>query len=1177
MNISGSAEAIYKTFEKKLSDVNKKELLFNLTKNLIYTFIIIFFLTFVIVVLEAVFHFNSPVRKIFYWTFLPISVTTIVYFLINYILKRIGVLKSFDLISYSKKVGNNFTGIKDNLSNSLSLYKTYHNATSKTVFSEELIDADIYEMDEKAGKVNLSSMIDFGKLKKPVLILAASLLLNVLSFSIFPSDMFGAVRRIINYNFNFVDNELGITFDIKPGDTEVSKGEKVEVTINISSTKSDHKIEEIEFFTKQITSDEYEILSEPAVLKLTPEGNFRTVIENINTNLLYFAQFKKIRSSEYKISVTDNPIVKTFSVTVYPPEFTGIPSKTLAENEGDIYCPEGSNVYFDLRSNKILSSAGILFNNNLINFEVSGDGARGSVVIKESGSYKFVLKDEKGIESRGTQLYTVKVITDEAPKITIIEPAQTNYTLNGEREILLRARISDDFGFSKLVVGYRKLKSIAGNASAPDYNYENIPIKNLNATSLEVPYMWEISKTGLRPGESVEYFMEVTDNAGKSTRSDIRTLIYRSPEELFKKKEDQTKELKTDLKSVFEQALDINKEIEEMKKDLQKNEELGLNEERKKQMESKLENFQNNMNSTQKQLDQNMNEMQQKNMLDQKTLEQYMELQKMFNKINTPELQKMLEKLREALKKNNPDELKEALKNFKFDEEAFKKYMEKAMELLKKIENMQKFGELTKKLDDIKKEQENLKKETENSDKNDQNKMKELSDKQKDIKDQTKEFSDELKKLIDEINKMKEQMNAEDLEKLQKKMQQKNTENKMQKSSNELQQNQKNNSEKTQEEILKDLEEMNEDMQDAMTEMMDSQDMQNKLKEKLEQIKKELEEMSKKQQELKDKTDDLEKSDKSEFQENQKEQGDLQSRLSQSIDDLMNASKMGMQMSPEMGKELGNAYNKMDKAKQELGEQKKENASANQGKAKEALDNAAKMLGDMLGQMGEDGKSGKGGKKPGQGNMGQLMQRLGEIIAQQMGLNGKTGKMGQMGEDGQSGENGKKVNNGKGTSPNDLTDRQKQEMQRLSMEQLQIQKSMEQLNEELKKEQERSGDKVLGDMDEVKKEMEEIVKQLEENRYDDKLLEKQNRILSRMLDAQLSQREKDFEPKRESRPGDNVTRTSPPEIILKGPNSYNALKEDFLKLQKEGYTEDYEALITKYLMELKKIGLKENQ
>ena len=29
-------------------------------------------------------------------------------------------------------------------------------------------------------------------------------------------------------------------------------------------------------------------------------------------------------------------------------------------------------------------------------------------------------------------------------------------------------------------------------------------------------------------------------------------------------------------------------------------------------------------------------------------------------------------------------------------------------------------------------------------------------------------------------------------------------------------------------------------------------------------------------------------------------------------------------------------------------------------------------------------------------------------------------------------------------------------------------------------------------------------------------------------------------------------------------------EEDFLKLQKQGYTEEYEALITKYLMEIKK-------
>ncbi|MEO8663917.1 MAG: DUF4175 family protein [Ignavibacteria bacterium] len=1169
MTITKSPAAIYESFEKRLTAVNKKELLFNLTKNLLYTFIIFLSVAFVLIVLEAIFHFDSPVRKIFYWTMLASSVTTLVYFLSNYFLKRAGVIRPLDLISYSKKIGNNFGEIKDRLANSLSLYRSYAKANTGTIFSNELMTADINEIDEAAGNIELGSVIDFKTLKKPALVLLAAVLLYVISFSIFPSTMFGSVKRILNYNYNYIDNELGISFDVTPGDVEISKGDKVNVIINVNSNKSDFKPGEIEFYTKQITSDEYELLSDPVELKVTPEGNFRTTIENINTNLLYFAQYKNIKSSEYRISVSDNPIVKSFVVSIYPPDFTGIPSKTLAENEGDIYCPAGSTVYFDIKTNKTLSSAGILLNNVPVSFEVNGEHAKGSVIIKENGSYKFFLKDEKGNENKNSNFYTIKVIGDEAPEITIIEPAQTNYVLNGEKDILLRARISDDYGFSKLVLGYRRVRSLTGNASAPGFTYENITIQNPNATSIEIPYVWDLSKLGLRSGETVEYFMEVTDNTGKSTRSDIRTLQYKSLAEILKKKENDTKELTTELKSVEEQMQDIQKEIEEMKKDVQKNEELGLNEERKKQMENKLDNFQKNMNSTQNKLEKNMNEMQEKNMLNQKTLEQYMELQKMFNKINSPELQKMLEKLREALKKNNPDELKEALKNFKFDEEAFKKYMEKAMELLKKIENMQKFGKLTEKLDEITKKQEDLKKETENSEKNNKDKMNELSDKQKDITEKTKDFNEELKKLIDEINKMKEQMSAEDLEELKKKMEQNKTENKMQKSDDQLQKSQKENSEKTQEDIMKDLNEMNQQMQDAMSKMMDSQDMNNKMMEKLKDIKKQLEELSKKQKELRDKTDELNKSDKEEFKENQKEQNSLQNSLSQSIDDLMNMTKMGMQISPEMGKELGNAFNKMDEAGKELGSENKEKASNKQGLAKQSLDNAAKMLGDMLGKMGQDGKEGKSGKggKPGQGDMGQMMKRLGDIIAQQMGMNGKSGKMGQNGQHG---------NDGKGKSPNEMSDGDKQEMQRLSLEQEQIKKSLEELNQELKKEQERSGDKVLGDLDEVKKEMEEVVKELQENRVDDKLIEKQNRILSRMLDAQLSQREKDFEPKRESKPGDDVVRTSPPQIVLQGPNSFNALKEDFLKLQKEGFTEDYEALITKYLLELKRNGVKEN-
>ena len=1152
--------SLVSTLEKRIQQVYNKELLFNLAKGFLFAAIFFFSLAFIFVLLEAIFHFGITARKVLYWSFISTSVTTFVYILLNYIFKKLGVLKPLQVIPYSKQVGEKFPEVKDRLSNSLFLVNNHEG----TNFSNELVNANIEEVYSSSEKIDLLGYVSFSNLKKSFLLFLGIICVWIASFGIFPNTMFGSVNRLVNYNYNFLLNDLGITFIVTPGNVEISKGENVNVKVLINTTKP-IDIQEITLVKKEITKDGSEILSDKRDLRVSADKSFNAVLENINNDVIYYVEYEGVSSDEFRIKTNDNPLVKNFKITITPPEFTGMPSKTLAENVGEIYCMQGSKVHFEIKSNKALLEAGIYLEDKLVNFTVSGESVSGEITANTNAVYKFYLKDKNGAANRNAVIYNIKVIPDEPPSITIVEPEQSNVVLTGERDILLRTRISDDYGFSTLKLAFKKSNSANNTASANNFTFVNIPIQNLNARSLEIPYVWNLPS--ISSGQTLEYFLEVTDNTGHSVKSDTRTLTYRSLTDALKNTENLNKELKTDLNNSLQNLNDVQKELQELKKEAQRNEDLGLNDPKQKQaLENKLNNLQENLNSTQKKLDQSINEMKQRNELSEKTLEQYMELQKMYNKINTPELQEMLKKLQEALKKNNSEELKDALKNTKFDEEAFKKYLEKVMELMKKIENMQKFGELTQKLDEITKKQDELKNETKSSDKNDQNKMNELSEKQKDIKEQTKEFNEELKKLIEELKKQKE-MSAEDLEKLQKKMEQKQIENKMDKSSKDMDKGDKNSSEDKQEEISKDLNEMNNEMQDAMESMMDSQSQQKKMIDNMKQIQKDLQELSKKQGELKDKTEELSKTEKQEFDKNKNEQGNLQKNLSKTIDDIMNLSKSGIPIKPEMGKELGNAFNKMDKAGEELGKQNKDEATGNQGDAKSSLDKAGDMLGDMIdkmGQQGKDGKDGKDGKggKGQQGRMGDLMQQLAQMIQQQQGLNGQMGKMGKNGKEGKDGEGNEQSGEGQ------LSEKQKGDMQRLQMEQQQISKSLDQLNEELKKEQERSGEKILGDLNQVQKEMQEVIKDIQDNNITDKTVEKQNRILSRMLDAQLSQREKDFEPKRESKPGSNMTRQSPPEIVLSGPGSFNALKEDILKLQKEGYTEDYEMLIMKYLQKL---------
>ena len=64
--------------------------------------------------------------------------------------------------------------------------------------------------------------------------------------------------------------------------------------------------------------------------------------------------------------------------------------------------------------------------------------------------------------------------------------------------------------------------------------------------------------------------------------------------------------------------------------------------------------------------------------------------------------------------------------------------------------------------------------------------------------------------------------------------------------------------------------------------------------------------------------------------------------------------------------------------------------------------------------------------------------------------------------------------------------------------------------------------KILGDLDRIGEDMEKVAEELQEGRLQADTRELQDRILSRMLDAQRSIRERDFAKRRESREGEDL-------------------------------------------------------
>ncbi|MCK9484963.1 MAG: hypothetical protein M0R34_11440, partial [Candidatus Marinimicrobia bacterium] len=138
-------------------------------------------------------------------------------------------------------------------------------------------------------------------------------------------------------------------------------------------------------------------------------------------------------------------------------------------------------------------------------------------------------------------------------------------------------------------------------------------------------------------------------------------------------------------------------------------------------------------------------------------------------------------------------------------------------------------------------------------------------------------------------------------------------------------------------------------------------------------------------------------------------------------------------------------------------------------------------------------------------------------------------------------------------------------LQQLAARQQRIRQSLEKLREEM---QQGSSTKQSGDLGGVAKDMEEVIKDLQNNQVLRRTLERQQKILSRLLDAQKSLRTQDFKEERQSKTGEQIVRISPDGLPADLGERHTLLRENLEKALRDGYSKEYESLIRRYFEEL---------
>ena len=1120
-----NTESIYNTITSRLAAVRRKEDLARALHGLLSA---VFFLVggvLIAVFLEELFYLAPPGRTILFWLIALGTAGLLLWRAGIPLLRLAGLMKAESDEATAARVGRAFPSIKDRLVNILQLYRERAAAAraGMPIYSVELIEASFEDLRRDAGPIDFTSVVSFagsGRLSK---FLGITLGVAVLLFVIFPTPFFGSAYRLWNYSRVFAAPSP-FRLVVLPGDRDVVKGENVNVIVRVEG-EPQKQIVLISRPEGQTTDDEH-------TLEPSASGDFRYEFNALKSTTRYSARSGDVRSEEYVLTVADRPIVRLLRVGLTFPSYTGLPGRELDDNTGDVTALKGTKIVFSVEANKELAEAAVVFSDSSrLTLAVNGARASATSVLMKDRTYHLFLKDKDGVMNAEPIEYTLRTIPDAYPTVSILMPGM-NLDITENSTVPLLIKITDDYGFSKLRLAYKLVQS-RYEQPASDFTYVPIPLPRSIGIEGNAAYTWVLDGLHLAPEDVVSYYAEVFDNDNisgpKSALSEVFSIRLPSLDEVFADVDKGHEMSLETMKEVQKDAEQSRKDLEDLQREMLKNrQKLDWQDQKKaEELVKKYTEMQQKMNEVKQTVDKMVEQMQKNQVLSPETLQKYQELQQLMQEMNSPEFAEAMKKLQQSMQQVNPEALKQAMQQFSFSEENFRKSIERTMNLLKRIQIEQKVDEAVKRAEELQKRQEDLQRRTDRMDAQDRKTAGDLAKEQKDLQAQMAEMQKQLEDLQKKMEEFPGEMPLAEMEKLNKDLQQSGLEEQLGQIAQQLQQEQSQQAMQNQQQALQKMGKLSQQLQSMKQALQQNQ--QRQIVNEMRRTTQDLLDLSRRQEALKNESRALEPNSP-QFRKNAEQQMDVLRDLNKVTERLSGLSQKTFGVTPEMGKSIGDAMREMNEAMKALQERNGAAAGQQQGGAMASLNETARLVQDAMDGMMQGGGQGMG--------MSAFMQRLQQMSGQQQGINQGTRNLGSM------------------------TQQQAAEMARLAGEQGMVRKSMEQLAREAAA----SGElkRMLGDLGNVAEEMREVQTDLAQGNVNPETLRKQERILSRLLDSQRSARERDYEKRRQSSPGQNVAGTSPGQIDLSTQEGRSRLRRDLLKALEQGYARDYEELIRKY-------------
>lgn len=1031
--------------------------------------------------------FGTTARTLLFWGLLLAALAVLVRFIAVPLFKLFRLGPVISHAEAASVVGRHFAEVKDKLLNTLQLREqATHDPRNRA-----LIEASIAQRSRELSPVPFTAAIDLTRNRRYLRYALPPIgVLLILLFAA-PSLITGPTTRLLAHGTEFLP-EAPFRFVVLDKDLRVPEGEDFELQVEMQGASIPQQVD-LEVDGKRI----------PMVK--VDATRFTHRFRNVMGAQEFHMAAEGFQSVPYTLAVEVNPMLVDLSLVLEYPPYLGMANGTTGS--GDVSVPAGTRITWSAHT-RSADRLDLVFDDTTYALQPRADD-RFSADRRFLQPHTYSLQPRNGEHMAKDPLtYRIEVVPDLYPTIQAEQKADST----SPKRLYFQGDIGDDHGFKRLVFHYGF--SAGGDSVPPELRERTVevPVDGAN-TRQKFFHFWDITDLRLLPGDRLEYWFEVWDNdavlGSKSARS--TTLNFEAPSlrELAQQQDQRSEAIKDQLQQGIKEAQDLQRQLDKLRREMLDKKELNWQDQQKLQkVLDQQKELEKRIERTTEQLRQDQRQQESFKQVDERILQKQQQVQQLFENVLSEEMKKLYQEVQEMMEKLDKDELQKQVEEMKMSQEDIEKELDRAMEQFKQMEVEQKAQDIAEQLEELARKQEELSDRTEQG-KNDKEELKKEQD------ELNKEF-EELRKDLDDLEKKNEELeNPMDLPRTEEKEQE--IQKEQQNSSEQLNKDQKKKASESQQKAAEQMEQLAFQMKSGM-----QQQQQEQNEEDMDALRQLLENLVHLSFDQEANMNDLARTAARDphLAEIGREQKKLRDDAKVVEDSLFALSKRVPQIEAAVNREMNAVNENMDQAREHLAESRANDrhrpmAADKQQRAMTGLNNLALLLDEALQQMQQQASgmpgSGSCNKPGGSGSSSGDSKKMQKMKAQQQALQKQLEEMKKAMEKG-----GQKPGPKDGQkNPGGQMPGMSQQLAQLAAQQAAIRKEMQRMAQELNKDGSGSG-----------KGLEKMAEQMEKNEKDivnknitPETLKRQQEIMTRMLEAEKAEQERELDQARRSEQG----------------------------------------------------------